>query len=60
MIVLVYAEEVISTTLHLNICRRKPLKFMPTILFCLDHALFTSKGVNNGELLQDSETNQIA
>ena len=33
---------------------------MPTILFCLDHASFTSKGVNNGELLQDSETNQIA
>ena len=27
----------------------------PAILFCLDHALFTPKGVNNAQLLRDSK-----
>ena len=31
-------------------------EFMPVILFCLDHALFTPKGVNNARLLQESES----
>ena len=30
-------------------------KFTPAILLCLDHALFTPLGVNNAQLLRDSE-----
>ena len=30
-------------------------EFAPAILFCLDHALFTPQGVNNAQLLRDSE-----
>ena len=31
-------------------------EFTPTIVFCLDHALFTPRGVNNAQLLRDGET----
>ena len=61
IIVLVYTHRVISTTLNLNICRRKSFrsnlidtskdKFSPAILFCLDHASLTPQGVNNAQLL---------
>ena len=30
-------------------------EFTPAILFCLDPALFTPQGVNNAQLLRDSE-----
>ena len=61
---LVYAHKVISTAFDLVICWRKPFKvdfvdllkceFMPAILFCLDYASLTPKGVNNAQLFQDS------
>ena len=40
----------ISTSL--KVAKRE---FTPAILFCLDHALFTPLGVNNAQLLRDSE-----
>ena len=30
-------------------------EFTPAILFCLDHASFTPQGVDNAQLLRDSE-----
>ena len=59
--VLVYTHEVISNTLdpNINFCKRKPFRvdlidiskcaFTPVILSRLDHASFTSWGVNNAQ-----------